>query len=90
MLQLKDINITLEPSGRKIIEKLNYTLKRGVKCAIIGEEGDGKSTLLKYIYDKNLIGGYCTASGQVVKNGTIEFLPQFLEAILLLLFLLQA
>ena len=79
MLQLKNINITLEPSGRKIIENLNYTLKRGVKCAIIGEEGDGKSTLLKYIFDKNSISGYCTASGHVIKNGTVCYLPQFLE-----------
>ena len=79
MLQLKNINITLEPSGRKIIENLNYTLQSGVKCAIIGEEGDGKSTLLKYIYDKNSISSYCTASGQVVKQGTIGYLPQFLE-----------
>ena len=79
MLQLKNIEITLEPSGRKIIENLNYTLKSGVKCAIIGEEGDGKSTLLKFIYDKNSISGYCTASGQVVKHGTIGYLPQFLE-----------
>ena len=79
MLQLKNINITLEPTGRKIIENLNYTLKSGVKCAIIGEEGDGKSTLLKYIYDKNLISSYCEASGQVVTRGTVRYLPQFLE-----------
>ena len=79
MLELKNINITLEPSGRKIIENLNYTLQSGVKCAIIGEEGDGKSTFLKYIHDKNSISGYCTASGQVIKRGTIGYLPQFLE-----------
>lgn len=79
MLELKNINITLEPSGRKIIENLNYTLQRGVKCAVIGEEGDGKSTLLRYIYDKRLVDGYCNASGQVIKHGTVGYLPQFLE-----------
>lgn len=79
MLELKNINITLEPSGRKIIANLNYTLQRGVKCAVIGEEGDGKSTLLKYIYDKNLISGYCAANGSVIKHGAVAYLPQFLE-----------
>ena len=69
----------MEPSGRKIIENLNYTLKSGVKCAVIGEEGDGKSTLLKYIYDKNSISNYCTASGQVIKRGKLCYLSQFSE-----------
>ena len=53
LLELKNINITLEPSGRKIVENLNYTLKSGVKCAVIGDEGDGKSTLLKFVHNKN-------------------------------------
>lgn len=79
MLELKNINITLEPSGRKIIENLSYTLQIGVKCAVIGEEGDGKSTLLKYIYDKKSVEGYCKATGQVIKRGTVGYLPQFLE-----------
>lgn len=80
MLELKNINITLEPSGRKIIENLNYVLQSGVKCAVIGEEGDGKSTFLKYIYDKKSVESYCNASGQVVKHGAVAYLPQFLEA----------
>ena len=79
MLELKNINITLESSDRTIIKNLNYVLQSGVKCAIIGEEGDGKSTLLKFINDRNSISGYCTASGQVVKHGTTGYLPQFLE-----------
>lgn len=79
MLELKDINITLEPSGRDIIKNLNYTLKGGVKCAVIGEEGDGKSTLLKYIFDENSISEYARASGRVIRRGAVAYLPQFTE-----------
>ena len=49
LLQLKNIEISLKKSGKNIIENLNYTLQKGVKCAVIGEEGDGKSTVLKFI-----------------------------------------
>ena len=41
MLQLKNINIKLKKNGNFLFENLNYTLQRGVKCAVIGEEGDG-------------------------------------------------
>lgn len=57
-------NITLElKSGRKIVKNLTFTLKDNDKLAIIGEEGNGKSTLLKYIYDEKLIDSYCYYSG---------------------------
>lgn len=57
-------NITLElKSGRKIVKNLTFTLNDNDKLAIIGEEGNGKSTLLKYIYDENLIDSYCYYSG---------------------------
>ena len=55
MLQLKNINIKLKKNGNFLFENLNYTLQRSVKCAVIGEEGDGKSTLLKFIYDPQCV-----------------------------------
>ncbi len=46
MLEIKDL--TIETDSRKtIIEKLNMYLDKGDKLAVIGEEGNGKSTLLK-------------------------------------------
>ena len=45
------INVSLKTIyGRKIIEGLNLIINKNDKIALIGEEGNGKSTLLKYIY----------------------------------------
>lgn len=79
MLQLKNINIKLKKNGNFLFENLNYTLQRGVKCAVIGEEGDGKSTLLKFIYDPQSVSEYCEVSGQAIKDGASAYLPQFLD-----------
>lgn len=78
-MQLKNINIILKKNGKFLIENLNYTLPKGIKCAIIGEEGDGKSTLLKFINNAQSVSEYCEVSGRVVKDGVTAYLPQFLE-----------
>ena len=41
--------------GRKLIENLSFQLSDGDKLAVIGEEGNGKSTLLKAIIDFRLL-----------------------------------
>lgn len=83
MLQLKNINLAIKKNGKNIIENLNYVLQDGVKCAVIGEEGDGKSTLLKFIDNANSVSDYCEFSGQVICGGVISYLPQFLQVELL-------
>lgn len=66
--------------GRKLIENLSFSLNEGDKLAIIGEEGNGKSTLLKAIYDKNLVEDYCRINGSIVKTGDIiGYLEQKLD-----------
>lgn len=45
MLEIKDLSISI--MDRKLIENLSLTLTKGDKLAIIGEEGNGKTTLLK-------------------------------------------
>ena len=47
MLEIR--NLTILVNGRYIIKDLSLTLNKGDKLAIIGEEGNGKSTLLKTI-----------------------------------------
>ena len=47
MLEINDLNI--EVNQKIIIAGLNLVLNKGDKLAIIGEEGNGKSTLLKAI-----------------------------------------
>jgi len=43
---------------------------------VIGEEGNGKSTLIKLIYDEELVDGYCQYTGAIIKKGKLAYLPQ--------------
>ncbi len=66
MLQVKDLTISMIKNGRKLISGLSFTLNRGNRTVIIGEEGNGKSTLLKLIFDPTLVEGYAEYSGQIL------------------------
>lgn len=75
------INVSLKTIyGRKIIEGLNLIINKNDKIALIGEEGNGKSTLLKYIYNPKLIEDYCFFNGTRDLCSTIGYLPQIIEA----------
>ena len=78
MLQAKNVNLYLNKDNRLLIEDFSFTLGEGDKVVIIGEEGNGKSTLLKYLYDEELVAGYAQATGQVIKKGIFGYLPQFM------------
>lgn len=80
MLELKNINITLSKDARQLADNFSFTLNQGDKAVIIGEEGNGKSTLLKMIYDESLIEDYCTYSGQITKKGKTAYLPQMMDS----------
>ncbi len=80
MLRIKDLTIETEV-GKKIIENLNLHLNKGDKLAVIGEEGNGKSTLLKTIYNKKDVEEYCKIYGEIQKKGlTIGYLEQSLDS----------
>lgn len=80
MLELKNINIKLKNSNRVLINNLNINFNQDDKIAIIGEEGNGKTTLLKLIYDNKLIEDYCFYEGQIIKkNDNIGYLEQNLN-----------
>ena len=79
MLELKDITIRLKKDGRTLAEDFSFTLGKGDKAVIIGEEGNGKSTLLKYLYDPRLTEDYCECSGRVTARGRLAYLPQRME-----------
>lgn len=49
MLQAKNVNLYLQKDNRLLIEDFSFSLGEGDKVVIIGEEGNGKSTLLKYL-----------------------------------------
>ncbi|MDE5867845.1 MAG: ATP-binding cassette domain-containing protein, partial [Anaeroplasmataceae bacterium] len=78
-MKLNDITLELK-SGRKIVKNLTFTLNQNDKLAIIGEEGNGKSTLLKYVYDEKLIESYCYYSGvNDCSKEQMGYLEQFLN-----------
>ena len=77
MLQIKNLNITHKKDLRVILQDFSLVLNDGDKAAIIGEEGNGKSTLLKWIYDPELIDGYAEGKGErTVNRERFGYLPQ--------------
>ncbi len=77
MLQIKDLTITHRKDLRIILEKFNMTLNAGDKAVIIGEEGNGKSTLMKWIYDKEMAEEYTECEGELITTGEVPgYLPQ--------------
>ena len=59
MIQVKNLNIVHKKDLRTIIENFSLVLNDGDKAVMIGEEGNGKSTLLKWIYDPQMVSDYC-------------------------------
>ncbi len=67
-------NLTIVHDDKMIIENLSFTLNQNDKLAIIGEEGNGKSTLLKALLG---ICDYATVTGSINNHGfTIGYLKQ--------------
>lgn len=54
MLQIKNLTIECRRDLRVILENFNLALYTGEKAIIIGKEGNGRSTLLKWIFDPAL------------------------------------
>lgn len=69
MLQLKNITITHRKDLREIVKDFSFVLRPKDRAVVIGEEGNGKSTLLKLIYQESLIEPYAEYTGEIVKNG---------------------
>lgn len=81
MLQIKHLTIAHTKDLRTLIEDFSFVLHPGDKAVVIGEEGNGKSTLLKWIYDPALIESYCQWSGERAGDpGVMGYLAQDLTA----------
>ncbi|MFA7673841.1 MAG: ATP-binding cassette domain-containing protein [Clostridia bacterium] len=70
MLQITDLSIILNKDERELIKDFSFSLNKGDKAVIIGEEGNGKSTLLKLLYDEKLITDYARYKGAITKTDT--------------------
>lgn len=80
MLTLNKITITT-PKGRVLVKDLSFSIQPGDKLAIIGEEGNGKSTLCKLIADPKQVYDTMIVEGQVVNDLRIGYLPQDQDAL---------
>lgn len=77
MLQIKSLSIYHKKDLRALLKDFSFVLREGEKVALIGEEGNGKSTLLKLIYNPVLIEDYAEYSGEIVTGNTVfGYLPQ--------------
>ncbi len=80
MLQIKNLCITHKKDLREILQDFSCVLNAGDKAVIIGEEGNGKSTLLKWIYEPELMEGYAEGKGErIVSAERLGYLPQELS-----------
>lgn len=81
MLQIKQLTIRHKKDYRILLENFNLNINPGDKCALIGEEGNGKSTLLKLIYSPALAEDYVEYEGEILCAGErFGYLPQELPA----------
>lgn len=72
MIEIKDLSISI--NDRYLVKNLSFNLNNNDKLAIIGEEGNGKSTLLKCILG---ICDYANISGIInLNNNRIGYLAQ--------------
>ena len=69
MLQISHLTITHRKDGRVLLNDFSFTLNPGDRAVLIGEEGDGKSTLLKLIFDETLVESYADCTGEILKGG---------------------
>ena len=65
MLQVNHLTLIHKKDLRTLVQDLSFVCNDGDKVAVIGEEGNGKSTLLQWIYDSERIEPYCQFDGTV-------------------------
>lgn len=79
MLQLKNLSMYHLKDLAELIKDLNVVINPGEKVAIIGDEGTGKSTLLRYLNDDKEIHRFVSVKGDYVKHfKKVVYLPQML------------
>ena len=77
MIQINHLTLTHRKDLRPLLTDFTLALQSGDKAVIVGEEGNGKSTLLQWIYDPHLIENYAEAEGKVITQGEkMGYLPQ--------------
>ena len=73
-LQCKNVTITHTKDLRTLVEDFSFSLAPGDRAAIIGEEGNGKSTLLRVMAGE--MPPYTEVTGEVIRRGIFGYLSQ--------------
>ncbi|MGT2799975.1 ATP-binding cassette domain-containing protein [Streptococcus marmotae] len=77
MLQIKHLTMTHEKDLTDLVTDLSLVVNRGDKVALIGEEGNGKSSLLKWMMKEELVQSYIQFTGQIYRDFVYySFIPQ--------------
>ncbi len=77
MLNVQNLTIINIADQRTLLKNCSFTLAGNERLAVIGEEGDGKSALLKAICDPNSLEDWAEVSGRVSFPGERPgYLPQ--------------
>ncbi len=76
MLQIQNLSIVQKKDHRVLVDDLSFVLNDGEKAALIGEEGNGKSTILKWIHDPGSVTPYAEVTGICRTRDVIGYLPQ--------------
>ncbi|MBR6366207.1 MAG: ABC-F family ATP-binding cassette domain-containing protein [Lachnospiraceae bacterium] len=77
MFQIKNVTLTHKKDLRTILQDFSLVLNAGDRAVMIGEEGNGKSSLMKWIYDPELVDDYLEWKGERIFSGEkLGYLPQ--------------
>ena len=69
MMQVKNLTVIHKKDLTTLVEGLSFTLSPGDRAAVIGEEGNGKSTVLKLLYAPASVEPYAEWTGEIVDKG---------------------
>ncbi len=76
LLQIEHLTITHRKDLRVLVEDFSLVLNHGDRAVIVGEEGNGKSTLLRWIYDPRSVEDYADCEGRRSGRAALGYLPQ--------------
>lgn len=79
LITTQNLSIHHQKDLRPLVADLTLTINSGDKVAIIGEEGNGKSSLLKTLLNPDMVADYLLISGTIQRHFTAPiYIPQSL------------
>ena len=76
MLTVNQLTLTHRKDLTVLVDSLSFTLNDGERLALIGEEGNGKSTLLRVLAGDPSVESYIEVSGSFSCRDSAAYLPQ--------------